>query len=388
MKLLFQSMRTLKRKICLIPAFLIIFTCLSYSADRKQILAILPFENLSGYKSIDWISEGIASSLITKLSAAKDLIIVERYYVKKILDEIKLKITGITDGTAVDTGKLLSANIIVLGEFQYFDRNIKISMRVIDVNTGKIEGSSEVTGEMKDIFFLEEKLSQRILSLIGKSMEEIGQFEFSSINTTSIKAYEEYSMAKKAWDGKNIEPENIRRAITHYRKALKHDPDFFLAAMELGDALGEVAEFDKALKWFKYALKLGKKVVKDKNAVDYCKNKAYEKTSLTYLNKGKLKKALSSLKKAFKIHPCCFNSYRLLGRIFEKQGEIEKAISAYRKAIEIKPYDPGGYYSLGAILMVKGEKSEARKAFQKSIEIDYFGEFTKKAQIYLSRITE
>jgi len=384
-------MRILIRKVFLIFAVCIILspgTIFSYSAEKKQILAILPFENLSGYKSIDWISEGIASSLITKLSEVKDLIIVERYYVKKILDEIKLKLTGITEGAAVDTGKLLSANIIVTGDIQYFDRNIKISMRVIDVNTGKIEGSGEVTGELKDIFFLEDKLSQRILSLIGKSAEGIGQFEVSSVNTTSIKAYEEYSMAKKAWDGKSIEPENIRTAIEHYRKALKHDSSFFLAAMELGDALGEIAEFDEALKWFKYALKLGKKTIKDKNTVNYCKDKVYEKTSLTYLKKGNLKKAFSTLQKAFKVHPRCFTSYRLLGRIFEKEGEIEKAISAYRKAIEIKPYDPDGYYSLGAILLAKGEKPEARKAFLKSIETDHFGEFTKKAQIYLNRIPE
>ncbi|MFH1352965.1 MAG: hypothetical protein ABIH68_05245, partial [bacterium] len=64
-------MRTLIRKVFLIFAACIILspgTIFSYSAEKKQILAILPFENLSGYKNIDWISEGIASSLITKLS--------------------------------------------------------------------------------------------------------------------------------------------------------------------------------------------------------------------------------------------------------------------------------------------------------------------------------
>jgi len=384
-------MKILIRKVFLFFAVLIILSTeitFSYSSDEKQILAILPFKNLSGYKNIDWMSEGIAASLITKLSKAEDLIIVERYHIKKILEEIRLKMTGITEGTAVDTGKLLGATTMVLGEFQYFDQNIKISLRLIDVNTGKIEESDEISGKLKDIFFLEEKLSQRILTLLGKSMDEIGQFEIALINTTSIKAYEEYSMAKNVWDGKSIEPENIKTAIKHYRKALKYDPKYFLAAMELGDAMMEIAEFNKAIKWYKHALKIGKKEIENKNAINYCKNKAYEKASLAYLKKGKVNKALESLRKAFEAHPECFHAYSFLGHIYRQKGEMEKAISAYRKAIEIKPYDPSGYYNLGVALKEKGEKLEAIIAFRKAVERDFFEEIRETAQKYIKELAE
>jgi len=363
-------------------------TTFSYSSDERLILAILPFKNLSGYKSMDWISEGIASSLITKLSAAEDLVIVERYYIRKILNETKLKMAGVTEGTAADAGKLLGATAMVLGEFQYFDRKIKISMRVIDVSTGKIETSIEETGELKDIFLLEEELARRILSLMDKSMLEIGDFEFSAINTTSIKAYKEYSLAKKAWDGRSAEPENIRKAVEHYTKALKYDKNFFLAALELGDALGEIAEFDKALKYFKRALKISKKTLKDKKAMNYCRNQAYAKKGMIYLKKGQLNKARISLERALKVHSECFTSYNLLGHIYRQQVEIEKAISAYRKAIEIEPYNPAGYYNLGMALTENGEKTEAVKSFKKAVQIDFFEEFTDSAQKYLNTLTK
>lgn len=336
---------------------------------------------------MDWLSEGIASSLITKLSEAENLIIVERYYIEKVFEEKKLEMAGIAEATAADAGKLLGANIIVLGEFQYFNQKIKISLRLIDVNTGKIEGGAEEVGELKDIFILENKLSQNILLSLGKSTEELGQLDIVSVNTTSIKAYEEYSMAKKVWDGKSVEPENIRKAIKHYEKALKYDKDFFLAAMELGDALGEIAEFDKALKWFKYALKLGKKTIEDKNIAEHCQYKAYGKISLTYFKKGKFNKALENLKKALKIHPRCPISHNLMGHIYKKKGEMGKAITAYRKSIEINPYNTKAHYDLGVVLMEAGETLEAIKAFKKSIEIDYFNEFSDKAQKYLKELS-
>ena len=88
-------------------------------SQGKTVVAVIPFENLMKDSSFDWLSGGIAETLIVKLSNVDALQMVERIRLKEIMDEMKFAASGLVDEkTAAKVGKLAGAQILVVGARQ------------------------------------------------------------------------------------------------------------------------------------------------------------------------------------------------------------------------------------------------------------------------------
>jgi adenylate cyclase len=101
---------------------------LSLEAQRRgPIVAVLPFDNLSGDPSQDFFSDGISEQLITVLSRFERLRVLARNttfaYKKKALDVQEL-------------GRQLNAQYVVEGSFRHVADQIGIAAQLIDARTG------------------------------------------------------------------------------------------------------------------------------------------------------------------------------------------------------------------------------------------------------------
>lgn len=95
--------------------------------------------------------------------------VIERKEIKKISEELKLGMTGMIDNsTALQVGKLVSANYMLLGNVQIFGEQIRIDARVIETETGKIVYTSFVRGNYNDLLSLEEELTEKIAESLKK----------------------------------------------------------------------------------------------------------------------------------------------------------------------------------------------------------------------------
>ena len=87
--------------------------------SRTHSVAVMPFENTTNDPSLDWLSLGIPETLTNDLLAVKGIVMVERLQLRKVMEEQKLYLTGAVDSkTVVKVGKLVGANILVVGAFQ------------------------------------------------------------------------------------------------------------------------------------------------------------------------------------------------------------------------------------------------------------------------------
>lgn len=107
--------------------------------DRPAIkLAVLEFPYTSGKAS-----EGpviVQERLITALSAAKGVTLIERGQLNKVLGELKLQASGAMDDSAVkQVGKLLGADAVVTGTLNDIkDLRTEVNARIVETETGKI----------------------------------------------------------------------------------------------------------------------------------------------------------------------------------------------------------------------------------------------------------
>jgi curli biogenesis system outer membrane secretion channel CsgG len=128
--------------------------------DRQPTVAVLYFDYSGRDPELDPLRKGLAQMLISDLSAADAVRVVERERLEAVLAEQKLAASGKIDPkTAVRVGKLLGARFLVLGS--YFDvmKSMRVDARLVDVETGQIVQSIGADGKADDFLGLEQKLA-------------------------------------------------------------------------------------------------------------------------------------------------------------------------------------------------------------------------------------
>lgn len=194
---------------------------------------------------LDWMGEGFAETLTTKLNHVKRLKLVERTQLKEIIEEMKLGMAGITENNASGIGKLLSADYLVIGSFQKLDAGgrsiLKINSRLVNVKTGEVEQGKAVSakGPYETVFDIQESLAAKLAKTLGIGISDIELQNMAVDETVSITAYELYNQAKN-------ETDDGRKELL-LQKALEYDPGYAKAHLLLGSFYNIRAMADSSL---------------------------------------------------------------------------------------------------------------------------------------------
>ncbi|NLH39888.1 MAG: hypothetical protein GX445_07495 [Elusimicrobia bacterium] len=111
--------------------------------DKTGIkLAVFSFPYYDGSVSIGSIK--IQEELTSYLAKNKNIDVLERTLISKLLEEKKMQMSGLIDDTkGLEFGKLLGADAIVTGIIEDIsDNKCRVNSRVIEVRTGKVLSSS------------------------------------------------------------------------------------------------------------------------------------------------------------------------------------------------------------------------------------------------------
>ncbi len=102
--------------------------------------AVLTFSSAEG--GIAFFDAFVTDEVIRRLSAAKNITLIERSRIALVIQEHELSLTGLGPGdNAARLGKLLAADRLVTGTYAYRNETIRVRGRVLDAVTGKIEST-------------------------------------------------------------------------------------------------------------------------------------------------------------------------------------------------------------------------------------------------------
>ncbi|RMF60196.1 MAG: hypothetical protein D6748_04665 [Calditrichaeota bacterium] len=139
---------------------------------KKTTIAIIDFKNTSNKSDLDYLQQAIPEALITRLAESGRLDIVERARLEDAIKEMQLSMTGIVDqSAAVEIGRAVGANAILVGSFLEIGGLIQLNARLIDVETSKVLIAKVVKGRVgTEIFNLMDELAVAIeQKLVGKA---------------------------------------------------------------------------------------------------------------------------------------------------------------------------------------------------------------------------
>jgi len=212
---------------------LILFTLLICNSVLSQVtVAVLDFENNSIMGREKWapLTSGLAQILTSEIDPVAALKVVERRRLKDLMDEVKLAQSGmIDDRQTVSVGKLVGARYMIFGAYLVdMKEKIRIDMRIVDVETGEALKAGQQTGKARDFLKLMLKLTKSILKDIEIPLTREDDQRFKSGQSHPVGALLAYAKGVKHEDNREL-----REAVLCYREALKIDPDFEAATVQL-----------------------------------------------------------------------------------------------------------------------------------------------------------
>lgn len=133
------------------------------AAESKQTIAVLDFESVG---SEAHFGKAVSEIMRTELISTRQFRVVERAQINKALSEQQLQRSGlIDDKSAVQIGKLIGADLMIVGSVVKIGASYTINSRMIDVKTGEAKLGQSVSGN--DLNLLTSLSHDRIENLFG-----------------------------------------------------------------------------------------------------------------------------------------------------------------------------------------------------------------------------
>ncbi len=358
-----------------------------------ESIAVLPFQNRSSEADSEYLSDGLAESLIYRLSQLPNLKVspttsVFRYKGKEI-DPIKI-------------GQELGVNAVLSGRMVQRGDNLTISAELVDVRSNQVLWGEQYDRKMSDLLATQREIAREIVDKLKLKVSGAEQ-GLAKRYTESNEAYQLYLRGRFYWNKRN--EEGLQKALQYFQQAIERDPNFALAYSGLADTynlLGgpeaggdqppnemlpkakaaalKALEIDETLAephvslahtkyfydrdWagaereFKRALELNP---------NYSVAHHWYAIYLTAL--GRHSEALAEIRRAHELDPLSLSINAWLGRILALAGQPDQAIEQLRKTLELDPNFVLVHLRLGFVYEEKGMYEEAISEFEQVLKL-------------------
>jgi TolB-like protein/Tfp pilus assembly protein PilF len=306
--------------------------------EPQLSIIVLPFQNVRGDPSLDYIVDGITQSLITDISRAlPGSFVVSRTtsftYQDRTMDARRI-------GREVGVRYVLGGSVLL-------DENLaRVNAELIDTLTDGQLWSDRFDKERSDMLTAQDEIVARLSRSVG--LEIIDAQAKRSIKSKSAEAID-FVMRGWAVVNRPSTKDTLIEARALLERALAIDPDNVDALAQVATILVfEVANgyYDdgRAKRLARADVLLAKVLTRDSNHIAALRARA----TLLRL-RGSLREAIAAAAAAIVCNPGEPRAYNEMGLSWLYLGELEEAIKCFSKAWRIGPRDPSRWVSMSAL---------------------------------------
>ena len=306
--------------------------------DRPSI-AVLPFANMSDDPSQAYFADGMAEDLITDLSKISGLFVISR------------NSTFAYKGRSQDVRQVaqeLGVRYVLEGSVRRVGDQVRINAQLIDATTGGHLWAERYDGSLNDIFGLQDQVTRKIVAVLAVQLTTGEQERVARKETDNAEAYDAFLQGWQHYLRQN--PDNFRRAISYFEKAVQLDPHYTRAYAALA-----------ATNWQIYQrywhAKVGLVQAHDARvrAQEFLEKAMQSPTPLsgqvaTYMlsQRGRHAEAIAEGERTIALDPNDADSYVTLADVLSLAGRPDEALRLLERAMRLNPHYPPSYlYRLG-----------------------------------------
>jgi serine/threonine protein kinase/Tfp pilus assembly protein PilF len=320
----------------------------------KKTIAVLPFENISPDKDADYFAEGLADELTANLSKIKEI--------KLVASTNTMKYKG-TDKDIKTLGRELAAGFVMLGSVRKFKDDLRISVKLLDVEQESQLWGENYKGKLEDVFDIQEKVAKEIVDALRVNLSLTEKVVLSKRSTVNADAFDNYLQARDFLYRRT--KSNVKIAIQLFQKAIELDSRYAAAYAGLGEAYANFYQnFESKEIWLDKAIEASLKAL----TFDSTLSEAYSALALTYFYKKSNDDAFVAGKKAIELDPNSYTGHWILGRLYLRTDHYSEAAESFKKVIELNPEFYSAYSDLTIVYERLGEHEKSNEMRGKVLE--------------------
>lgn len=328
------------------------------TGSYQNSIAVLPFANFSGNNEDEYFSDGITEEIINALVKVNNLEVTSRTSVFGYKGDNR---------DIRQIAKELNVATILEGSVRKAGNRIRVTAQLIKADDGFHLWSENFDAEMKDIFDVQDEISQKIV----EKLEADSYFDKSNklyeASTDSIVAYNHYLEGLYYWNKRN--PESVRKAITLFDKAVNYCTTYTHAYSALANcytflgAIGQMTSLEAFSNAEEYANK----------AVDLNSNRAASYAALGFVHlfsKWNFDVAESNFRKAITLEPDHIDARIGLGYLYRALGEHDRMIHHFKAATKLEPLSLPAKADLAKAYLSNHNHAKSLQIFDEIIDFD------------------
>jgi adenylate cyclase len=190
-------------------------------------IAVLPFTNMSGDPEQEYFSDGISEDIITDLSKIAGLMVIAR------------NSSFAYKGRSVDVrtvGRELGVQSVLEGSIRRAGNRVRITAQLIDATSGGHLWGDRYDRDLTDIFEVQDDVTRRIVDALKVTLSPEEKEHLADTETSNLAAYDCLLRGREFLFSNEKNRETFEQAITYFKKALAHDPNYSQAYACLGFA--------------------------------------------------------------------------------------------------------------------------------------------------------
>ena len=294
-------------------------------SPRKTVLAVLPFENLSGDPDQEFFSDGLTEEMIAQLGklSRDQLTVIARNSIAKY-KRSKL--------TAKEIGRELNADYLIQGSVRRSSARVRITVQLIQPQNQTDLWTESYDRELKDMLAVQDSVVRSIASQIHIALTDEQKTRLANSRQTQPEAYVAYLKGRYYWNKRT--GESIGKAEQYFQQAIDSNPNYAAAYSGLADC-------NSGLAWH------GFKAPADA-----------------------LPKAYAAARKAIEIDPQSAEAHASLGLVLSHRWDWAAAEAEFKRALELDPQYANAHHWYADYLSMKGRHDEAFAEARRAVELD------------------
>ena len=402
-----------------------LFAKRAHPAANGQIksLAVLPFRPLTPESSDDYIGQGMADALITKLSNSRQIAVRSTSAVLHY---------SARDEDPIVAGRQLGVDAVLEGKIQQSGDRFRVTVQLLRVADGASLWAEKFDEKLTDIFAVQDSISDQAARSLTLQLTGTERELMRKHYTENAEAYQAYLQGRYFWNKRNAE--GFKKAVDFFQRAIEIDPDYapayggladcymrlnesgvpmaqeavpkaraaVLKALAIDDALAE-AHATLAFIKFRHDWDFAAAEEEFKRSIQLNANysEAHQWHAFYLLAVGRADEAEGEMKRAQELDPLSVSlngnsalflffkhdfdrsvqrclqtlemepTYNLarfaLGLNYEQKGMTDAAIAEFQKAREVAPNDAATFAALAHVFAKSGRANEAR-SFLRTLE--------------------
>lgn len=309
----------------------------------------MPFENNSTVPGIDWLGEAFPEVLGSRLSAGA-MYPVNRADRLRAFDRLGLPATAKPSrATVYQIAQLLDADYVLMGDYRYDGTTLAVHAHLMNVGQLRLSPQIAESGPLNNLIAIQTALAWDVLNTLKLLYIPSKQQYVAQFPAMRPDALENY--VRGVLDGSNAE------RIRHFEQAIRLDPNYALAMLQLGKTYYNVKDYPDAIVW------LGKIAKNDPNA-----NEAQFYLGLSAFYAGQADKAAAAFSFLVMRLPLP-EIYNNLGVAAARLGD-KQARSYFEHSIQTDPNDPDYHFNLAVELYRQGENQEAVRELKETLNLN------------------